>query len=312
MPELPEVETTVVGLQKAVIGQTIRELWSNSFSVAYVNRNNHKNKSYFAKLRDGVKGKKIEKVTRRGKYIVIALSGDITLVIHMKMTGHLLYGNYSLRDEQADSWPWIPEEKNGKSDTPLHDPYNRHIRAVFTLENKNGARNHLVFCDPRKFGTIELFENKELHTKLGKLGPEPLDKEFTLPLFKELLKKKRGGFIKSVILDQELLVGVGNIYSDEALHLSHIHPLREVTTLKENAISLLYKSIQKVLRAGIDFGGDSMSDYRNIDGARGAFQGKHLVYLRHGKPCITKDCTGIIQKKKVGSRSAHFCAVCQK
>jgi formamidopyrimidine-DNA glycosylase len=308
MPELPEVETTVVGLQKTIVGQTIVDLWSNSFSTAYVNRNNHKNKSYFEALKVDVRGKKINNVSRRGKHILIGLSEDKTLVIHMKMTGHLLYGKYNLVSEKADSWPWVPEGK----DTPLHDPYNRHIRSVFTLENKSGEKSHLIFCDPRKFGTIELFKNNNLHSKLGKLGPEPLDKDFTPTLFSELLTKKRSGLIKSVILDQELLVGVGNIYSDEALHLSHIHPLRDVTSLTENEKALLHQSIQKVLRNGIDFGGDSMSDYRNVKGERGNFQGKHLVYLRHGKPCLTKDCSGVIQKKKVASRSSHFCAICQK
>jgi formamidopyrimidine-DNA glycosylase len=308
MPELPEVETTVVGLQKTIVGQTIVDLWSNSFSVAYVNKNNHKNKSYFKKLRNDVLGKNIEGVSRRGKHILIELTSAKTLVIHMKMTGHLLCGKYTLANEEADSWPWIPEGK----DTPLHDLYNRHIRAVFTLENKMGEKKHLVFCDPRKFGTIELFRNDELHTKLGKLGPEPLGTNFTLSLFEKILAKKRGGVIKTALLDQELLVGVGNIYSDEALHLSHIHPLRDVLSLTENEKALLHQSIQKVLRNGIDFGGDSMSDYRNVDGERGNFQGKHLVYLRQGKPCLTKDCPSLIQKKKVGSRSSHFCAVCQK
>lgn len=103
MPELPEVETTVRGLQKAITGQIIVDLWSNSFSVAYVNRNNHKNKSYFKTLKAGVRGKKIQRVSRRGKHILIELSEDKTLVIHMKMRGHLLYGKYTLRDEKSDA-----------------------------------------------------------------------------------------------------------------------------------------------------------------------------------------------------------------
>ncbi len=308
MPELPEVETTVRGLQKTIVGQTIVEVWSRSFSVAYVNRNNHKNKAYFAALKRELPGEKVITVTRRGKHILIHLEKEKTLVIHMKMTGHLLYGMYTLVNEKADAWPWIPVGK----DTPLHDPYNRHIRAVFTLKDAKGEINHLVFCDPRKFGTIELFDNEGLRKKLGLLGPEPLEKELTIKLFAERLGRKRSGAIKSVLLDQRVLVGVGNIYSDEALHLAHIHPEREATSLSAFEIELLYRAVQKVLRSGIDFGGDSMSDYRNIDGARGTFQGKHRVYLRQGKPCLTKDCGGTVQKKKIGARSSHFCIVCQK
>ncbi len=308
MPELPEVETTVRGLQKTIVGQTITDLWSKSFSAAYVNRNNHKNKTYFASLAKKLVGEKVTAVTRQGKHILIHLSEGKTLVIHMKMTGHLLYGKYTLVNERADSWPWVPAGK----DKPLHDPYNRHIRVVFTLKGIQGEINNLVFCDPRKFGTIELFDDEGLKKKLGLLGPEPLEKELTLKLFTERLKKKRSGAIKSVLLDQRVLVGVGNIYSDEALHLAHIHPEREVTSLSHSEIELLYKAVQKVLRSGIDFGGDSMSDYRNIDGARGTFQGKHRVYLRHGKPCLTKDCVGTVEKKKIGARSSHFCIICQK
>ena len=124
MPELPEVETTVVGLQKTIVGQTILDLWSNSFSVAYVNRNNHKNKSYFKTFRDDVRGKKINNVSRRGKHILICLSEDKTLVIHMKMTGHVLYGKYAF-DSKKGRDPWTAVEEG-----PLQDPFNRFIHFV--------------------------------------------------------------------------------------------------------------------------------------------------------------------------------------
>lgn len=315
MPELPEVQTTVTGLQKKITCLTITNLWSNSFSMAYVNRNNHKNKDYFVKLQQKVAGKNIVGVTRRGKHILIILSSGETLVIHMKMTGHLMHGVYeyiprvSASQNVYAAWgPWIPKIK----DSPLSDPYNRHIRTMFTLQNKEGKESHLAFCDSRKFGTIELFSANDLQQKIGKLGPEPLEPSFTFKVFKEVLSKKRSGYIKSVLLDQTVLVGVGNIYSDEALHLAHILPTRDVTSLSETERNKLYQSIRQVLTSGIHFGGDSMSDYRNVDGERGAFQGKHLVYLRTGKSCVKKDCSGIIEKKTIGGRSGHYCPLCQK
>ncbi len=308
MPELPEVHTTVTGLQKKIVGLTITDLWANAFSVAYVNRNNHKNKAYFEKLRTNILGKKVADVTRRGKHILINLSGGGTIVIHMKMTGHLLYGKYELVDEVSSEWPWLPKEK----DTPLSDLFNRHIRAVFTFHDQKSKESHLAFCDSRKFGTIEFFEKGKLDTKLGKLGPEPLDETFTEEIFKKILERKKSGLIKSILLDQTVLVGVGNIYSDEALHLARINPLRDVTTLTEKEKIALYENIKNVLSSGIDFGGDSMSDYRNVDGGRGTFQGKHRVYLRHGKECLQENCMGRVGKKKIGGRSAHFCNTCQK
>jgi len=307
MPELPEVQTTVTGLASTIMHLTIVDLWANSFSTAFVNRNNHKNNAYFTTLRTRLIGKTILDVSRRGKNILINLEGNLTLLVHMKMTGHLLYGVYEKRDEKSDSWPWVPLDEKSS----LTDPYNRHIRVVFTLKSHDGSVSHLVFCDPRKFGSIELHDETSLLEKTSSLGPEPLEKNFTLDVFTERLHAKRSGYIKSVLMDQKVLVGVGNIYSDESLYLAHIQPLRDVTSLSDNDISLLHNAIQKVLRSGIDFGGDSMSDYRNVRGERGTFQGKHTVYLRTGKPCLSEECAGTIQKKTIGGRSAHFCPKCQ-
>lgn len=307
MPELPEVHTTVTGLQSKIVGLTITDIWSNSFSLSPLNKNNHKSRDYFAHLKKELLGEKIEDVRRRGKHIIISLSHEKTLVIHMKMTGHLLVGKYTLRDDLASSWPWEPVDKS----LPLADPFNRHIRLVFTLARESSTV-HLVFCDSRKFGTIELFSANDLHKKLSLLGPEPLDPSFTFEVFTERFKKRSDTPLKQTLLDQSIIVGVGNIYSDEALHLAHIHPLRTFSSLTLSEKKNLYTSIISVLSSGVAFGGDSMSDYRNTDGARGTFQGKHLVYLRTGKACLTRSCSGFIEKKVIGGRSAHFCVSCQK
>lgn len=307
MPELPEVHTTVTGLQQKIVGATIVDIWSNSFSLSPLNKHNHKSRDYFSHLQKELPGEKIADVSRRGKHILIHLFNQKTIVIHMKMTGHLIVGTYKKVNEKSSEWPWVPEEMGGAK----NDPFNRHVRFVFTLQK--GAKNfHLVFCDARKFGTIELFSANDLHKKLSKLGPEPLSPLFSLELFIERLQKKKETPLKQVLMNQEVIVGVGNIYSDEALFLAHLHPLRTPSSLSPKELKLLYTSVISVLTSGIAFGGDSMSDYRNTDGARGEFQGKHSVYLRTGKPCLTPSCSGIITKKTIGGRSAHFCPVCQK
>jgi formamidopyrimidine-DNA glycosylase len=307
MPELPEVHTTVTGLQKKIQGLVIQSMWSQIATTTQPHAHNHKNKDYVRNMGAKIKGQKIESVTRRGKYILINLSSQEVVLIHLRMTGHLIFGNYILDDESKQEWPWIPTHKN----TPLSDNFNRHIRAVFTLVDAKGKENHLVFCDMRKFGTIELLSPSALTKKLAKLGPEPLETAFTLSLFQERIRFKKTSAIKTALLDQTVLVGVGNIYSDEALHLAQIKPTRKIQSLTKQELFALYTSIQKILRSGIGFGGDSMSDYRNVDGERGAFQGEHNVYLRQKKPCTRKGCLGVIEKISLGGRGTHYCPVCQ-
>lgn len=306
MPELPEVHTTVTGLQKVLPGLTIQDIWTDMWSTSILTKNTIKDRSYFPYFKKYTLGQKVLDVKRRAKYILVNLENGFTIIVHMKMTGHLMYGNYKQNKKyNGREWSWIPTEKT----SPLHDTYNRHIHVVFTLSNKK----HLAFCDSRKFGTISVQKTDTLHTeKLAHLGPEPLEKAFTLNNFKEHLLKSPTRSIKTVLMDQTIVSGIGNIYSDEMLHLAHISPLRTPKSIKETEWELLYTSMREVLKKGIDFGGDSMSDYRNIEGSRGNFQKKHLVYLRTGEKCFTKGCPGFIQKEKIGGRSAHYCAVCQK
>lgn len=306
MPELPEVHTTVTGLQKVLPRLTIKDIWTDMWSTSVLAKNTIKDKNYFPYFKKHVLGAKVKNIERRAKYILINLDNDFTIIVHLKMTGHLMYGKYILNKESnGREWSWLPVIKN----SPLSDKYNRHIHIVFTLSNGN----HLVFCDSRKFGSMSVMKTSLVHKdKLSHIGPEPLEKTFTENNFKEriLLSPKR--VIKTVLMDQSIVAGIGNIYSDEMLHLAHVLPTRTSDSLDKKEISLLFKSMKNVLEKGIDFGGDSMSDYRNVNGERGQFQNKHLVYLRTKESCKTKDCPGIIKKLKVGGRSAHFCSVCQK
>lgn len=310
MPELPEVHTTVTGLQRVLPGLTITDIWSDMWSDARLSKNTIKDRSYFPYFKKYVLHAKVKEVRRRAKHILIDLENGFTMIIHMKMTGHLMFGKYT-QDKKYNGreWSWIPLDKK----SPLNDPYNRHIHVMFTLQNNKGEVNQLAFCDSRKFGTIVVEKTDTLHTeRLSHLGPEPLETSFTLSQFKERLMKSPARAIKTVLMDQTIISGIGNIYSDEMLHRAHVLPTRTAKSLNETEWKLLFKGMKEVLTKGIDFGGDSTSDYRNIDGERGKFQQKHLVYLRTKEKCLTKKCEGIIEKKTIGGRSAHFCSVCQK
>ncbi len=305
MPELPEVTTTVNGINKYAKGYQILDVWIDLKSKDKRFSDTIKNQKYFHKFKSLVIGTKILKAERRAKNILIHLSNGQTILIHMKMTGHIMFGQYAY-NKRENKWLVHEKEKN----TALRDPYNRFIHAVFVL-NKN---KHLVYADTRKFGTIRIFETKEIFNSkhLRDLGPEPLDKNFNLEKFIEAISKKQNGQIKTVLLDQTVVSGIGNIYSDEALFLSKINPKRKVVDISKKEFSLLFKSILVVLKKGIDFGGDSTSDYRNILGERGEFQHIHNVYRRKGEKCKKKGCSGVIIRSIVGARSAHYCSIHQK
>lgn len=300
MPELPEVQTTVDGLNKIVRGLTIQDVWSDLPSTK-VSRNEYKESikylPFFKRFKENILNQKILKAERRAKNILIHLSGGHTILIHMKMTGHLLYGKYENRGAH-----WIPHEKE-KNDA-LRDPFNKWIHLVFSLSNGK----HLVLSDLRKFAKVTLLKDGHLDD----FGPEPLDEAFTLKLFKERVLKRPNGKIKPVLMDQKLISGIGNIYSDEALWLSDIHPLSVISKIPDKELKKLHTSIKKVLSKGIDFGGDSTSDYRQLDGKPGTFNHAHNAYRLTGKKCMKRGCPGGILRTVVSGRSAHFCDTHQK
>jgi formamidopyrimidine-DNA glycosylase len=306
MPELPEVQTTVNGLNKVLLGLIITDIWSDMWSSSSLSKNTIKDRSYFPYfIKYALKNKVID-VRRRAKYILIDLSNGFTIVVHMKMTGHLMYGKYQQNNAyNGKEWSWLPIDSN----KALLDPYNRHIHVVFILSNGK----HLAFCDSRKFGTIVVEKTSTLHLdRLSHLGPEPLNPTFTLEQFQKRLLRSPTRALKTVLMDQTIISGIGNIYSDEIVHASHVLPTRKPKSLTAKELKLLFSSMKTILRKGIDFGGDSMSDYRNVQGERGAFQKKHLVYLRTKEKCFTKGCRGVIKKEKINGRSAHYCPECQR
>ena len=299
MPELPEVQTTVNILNRRIKGQSILDVWTDYNSAFHKGKNNIKDRKYFSFFRKEILNKKILSVERRAKNILINVSGNHTVLVHLKMTGHLLYGKYKFNGKK-----WFPP-----SDGPLSDPYNRFIHLVFSLS----SRNILVLSDARKFAKVYVCDTDKIYKTddLNKLGPEPLDKRFTYKIFKERLNKKPNGKIKTVLMDQTVISGIGNIYSDEVLWMSSVHPMQKVKDISEKSLKLIYKNVTKVLTESIRVGGDSMSDYRNPLGEKGGYQNIHKVYRRTGERCKLKNCKGIIRRIKVGGRSAHYCGVHQ-
>lgn len=308
MPELPEVQTTVDGLNKTVKGFTIKSVWSDLPKKGHVRKDEIKNLAFWKTFEKIVVGVKILSVERHGKNIFMNLSNGYTILIHMKMTGHLLFGKWRVgkkEDGEAHhNWTWWPE--NQKS---LQDPYNRFIH--FKIDFTNGK--HLAFCDSRKFGKVTLIKTGDKTAKhVRSLGTDALDPSLTYKKFKKEIFKKPNGRIKNVLMDQSLITGIGNIYSDEMLWQAAIHPEERVSKIPETKMKRMYVAMKPLLKKGIDFGGDSMSDYRNIYGEKGRFQNNHNVYGKRGEKCKKKNCKGVIIRKVVGGRSAHFCPDHQK
>lgn len=307
MPELPEVQTTVNGLNKTVVGKKITDVWTDIAvakpSLPHFNESTKSN-AFFTLFKKAVIGKKFLRVERRAKNILLHLNGGNTILIHMKMTGHLLYGKY-IFDKKIKTWIPDPVEKNDA----LRDPFNNYIHTVFTLSN----RHHLVLSDLRKFAKITYFPTKNIQqTVLTNLGPEPLNRSLTFSIFTTQLYKRNASPIKKVLMDQECIAGIGNIYSDEMLWIAGIHPLRRIKDISLKEMKLLYTAMKKVLKKGIDLGGDSTSDYRDIFGRPGKFQGKHEAYRRTGEQCRKRNCAGIIKRIVFIGRGAHFCPVHQQ
>lgn len=293
MPELPEVETLVRDLLKAkpkIVGSKILDVWTDWKKMIKEPKN-------FEEFKKELIGKKIIEIKRRAKNILFFLEGNKTLLIHQKLTGHLLYGKWKFKNGKWES----------EIEGPLkEDPQNKFLHFILFLSN----RWQIGLSDLRKFAKIELLDQKELEEELKKLGPEPLNPSFTFEKFKEVIFKKKNGKIKQILMDQEIISGIGNIYSDEALWLAKIHPFRQVKSLKDEELKRLFLAIKNVLEKGIDSHGESISDFRRLDGSKGEFDKLRKVYRREGEKCSR--CQTKIVAKKLGGRTAHYCPTCQK
>lgn len=300
MPELPEVHTTIEGLKKQIIGKVIKEGWSDfHIKTAHGHRNNLKNEKYYKDFKKKVVGAKIISLGRIGKNILINLSNKETILVHMKMTGHLMVGSYILQKYAR----WVAIQKG-----PLQDPYNQFIHFVLTLSDGSSKDSkqikHLVLSDMRKFASVEIRPTASIENYLS-LGPDSLS--ISKEEFFERISKRKNSPIKSTLMDQKIIAGLGNIYSDEILWEASVHPLSSSDKIPKAKMQKMHSIMQKMLAFSIKHGGDSKSDYRNAFGEKGGFQNFHKVYGRKEQKCPKPKCGGIIERKMIRGRSAHFC-----
>jgi formamidopyrimidine-DNA glycosylase len=271
VPELPEVETIRLQLAPLVQGRTLERVeildprWSRPLAPE--------------ELAAAIEGRRIERLGRRGKYLLWDLEGDVHLAQHLRMTGALL---------------WEPQAELD------------HVRVRLEL----APRSKLVITDPRRFGTGELLLGAAALEEFfaARLGLEPLDERFTVEHLRALTRGRRAP-IKALLLDQHSIAGVGNIYADEALHRAGVHPLREAGRLRGRQHGQLREALIAALRAGIDARGASIDDFRHVDGLKGAFQDEFLVHRREGEPCPR--CGTEIRKMVVAGRGTYVCERCQ-
>jgi len=275
MPELPEVETIRQDMIKKVKGKKIKK-------VKVKDGRNIKilSPSEFQKK---LVGKTIEDIERRGKFLILHLSSNELLIFHLKLTGRLLFFSKEIEKE--------PD----------------YTRIIFTFTDES----KLFFTDMRVFAEVILIPQDEIESidAIKNMGPEPLSSDFTCEKFKEILRGKKGK-IKPLLMDQTVLAGIGNIYSQEALYRAGIHPERPVSKLSEKEIELLYQALVEVLKEAIKYRGSSVDAYVDLDGKEGEFVPHLRVYGREGQRCFR--CNFPIKKKKIGGRGTYFCSQCQK
>jgi formamidopyrimidine-DNA glycosylase len=271
MPELPEVETVARGLRVSLIGRII-----TSATVNWPRTIAHPSLDQF---RERIVGRRVESVSRRGKYVVMGLDQGY-LLIHLKMSGRLRI-------------------------TPSSERLDKHTHTTFDLDDGRQLR----FQDVRKFGRLYLVDDPSQIT--GRLGPEPLDHGFTRRVFHSRVVR-RSGRLKSLLLDQTFIAGLGNIYADESLFAARLHPLRRANTLTEEEEAMLYEAIRMTLCRAVENRGTTLDDqgYVDANGQAGAYQEQIAVYGRKGESCPS--CGTSIERIVVGGRSTHFCPRCQK
>jgi formamidopyrimidine-DNA glycosylase len=291
MPELPEVETVRLGLATALEGR--------SFARVTVNRPDLRTpfpKDFAARLT----GRHIAGLRRRAKYLLADLDGGETLVIHLGMSGRMTIHGAAARVRPGRFHNSIADDGSGQG---------KHDHVVFVTD----AGTRIVFTDHRRFGLMTLLASDAMESDplFAGLGPEPLDAAFTAAVLSATLKGKKTP-IKSALLDQRVVAGLGNIYVCEALFRARISPKRLARTVAGARAEKLVPAIKAVLRDAIKAGGSSLRDYAKADGELGYFQHHFAVYDREGKPCPGQDCSGAIKRIVQAGRSTFYCPSCQK
>jgi formamidopyrimidine-DNA glycosylase len=297
VPELPEVETIRRQLEPAVAGRKITgaEVLDERFSRP----------QRPSQVEEAVAGRTIESVGRRGKYLIVSLSGDLHLVMHLRMTGNLLLRPAELGEESAAVAMDLMKSRFGAPRLYESNPEARHLRATIALDDGS----EVWFTDARRFGHGNVLSGAQLRDYLdARLGVEPLSPEFTAEEIARVSEGRQAP-LKSFLLDQTRVAGVGNIYADEALHRAELHPLSPAGSMRADHRQALVEGVVEALEAGLANGGSSIDDYRDARGERGSMQDEFLVHTREGQDCPR--CGGTIRRIVVGGRSTYFCPDCQ-
>ncbi|MCL4357580.1 DNA-formamidopyrimidine glycosylase [Patescibacteria group bacterium] len=287
MPELPEVETIKRGLSSLIINRTVDQ-------VVFDNPKSFPNSP--SDVKQFLIGAKITQVNRRGKALILTLDNSYALIIHLKMTGQLVYDG--------------PDQHFGAghpNDSLIRRLPDKTTRVTITFTD--GTR--LFFNDQRKFGWVRLYPASEICriTFFERLGPEPLDPDFTWQMLKNRLVRRQRSTIKAALLDQSVIAGVGNIYADESLWGAKIHPGTLVEALNAPDYKRLHKALIEILMLAINKGGSTDRNYVNAKGERGNYLEFARVFRREGQTCPR--CATVIEKTRIGGRGTHFCPHCQ-
>ena len=292
MPELPEVETVRRGLTPAMEGVVIARADVNRPDLRW---------PFPPDMAARLTGKRVERLRRRSKYILADLSSGETLLVHLGMSGRMIVSGDPTDPRLAGKMP-------GQF-VHAHPAAEKHDHVVFHMAN--GAR--ITFNDPRRFGAMDMMETAtaDAHKLLAVLGPEPLGNDFHETHLQTAFKNKNTP-VKSALLDQRILSGLGNIYVCEALFRAKIHPARKAGKIGKERVNALVPIIRDVLSEAIEAGGSSLRDFRQADGELGYFQHRFDVYGREGAPCHAPDCTGVIKRIVQSGRSSFYCAQCQR
>jgi formamidopyrimidine-DNA glycosylase len=292
VPELPEVEVTRRKLVPLVVGRRVARAFTTAPSYFFVTPP--------AELRRRLRGRRFEALERVGKYLVARLDDGERLLLHLGMTGQIFgAGIPGVRLLSSTAGAALTPEEQQRAFRPDR---HTHLRLRF----EDGGPD-VFFRDARKFGKVQLMRPGEPSARLDRLGPDAL--EIRSAALHASLRTRRAP-VKSLLLDQSLLAGVGNIYADEALFLAGIRPQRPGRRLTPEDSVRLARAVRRVLRRGVETGGSSISDYVQPDGGAGSYQDERRVYGREGEPCPR--CRSKIHRIVIGQRSAHYCPRCQR
>ncbi|MBP9748128.1 MAG: bifunctional DNA-formamidopyrimidine glycosylase/DNA-(apurinic or apyrimidinic site) lyase [Candidatus Pacebacteria bacterium] len=299
MPELPEVENLRLGLERVIVGQKIKSVKVEKPKLVS-GKGTKRSPSQKKKLEfiKGLIGEKFLAVERRAKNLVFKLSHNKIIIVHLKMSGQFSYKPFKKGKQVSGGHPIE------LSETELP---NKHTHVTFELE-----KGMLYYNDTRMFGYLLYYPNTEAfedQNHFSSYGVEPTSREFTLHQISHGLFGKKGK-IKTVLMDQKIVTGLGNIYADESLFESKIRPDRSPATLSKPEIQKLHKAIVRIITRAIKVGGSSVATYKLLDESEGNYAREHKVYGKSGKPCV--NCNKPLTKTVVGGRTTIFCPKCQK